>query len=48
MFLDRVCVHLQKDCEDENGWDVKPVFISEGYRDDWKQFKNKFKHLNLY
>ena len=49
MFADRLAVHLQKDKPDGgNGWLLNPKFIPDQYKDQWKTFREKNEHLNMY
>ena len=49
MFADRLSVHLQKDPQDVgNGWLLKECFIPEAYRDQWRDFSDANRHLDLY
>ena len=51
LFLDRLCVHVQKDPRDsEFGWDVKLHFIPMGYWAAWYTFKRVYmkKNVDLY
>ena len=45
LFVDHLSVHMQKDPEDAvGGWDLNETWFAP----EWKTFKNKHKHLNLY
>ena len=48
LFLDRLCVHVQKDPRDsEFGWDVKLHFIPMGYWAAWYTFKRVYMKTNV-
>lgn len=49
LFVDRVCVHVQKDPTDgRSGWQVDPRFIPRDLSQQWEEFRNRWGHINLY
>ena len=49
MFTNKVAVHLQEDApDDDDGWLLNPGFIPDQCKEQWKLFRAKHTHLNLY
>ncbi len=48
LFCDRLAVHLQKDADDGlRGWDIDK-WIPEDLQNEWREFKGRNQHRNLY